>query len=121
VLLTNANRVLTEAQHKLEQVDTSKLSKDAERTIAGLNDTVKKMNVILTHVEGEAGLLASLTRASDAFGNTVRNADGVGGQVEEALQSVQEAARSIHKLADALEKDPDMLLKGRSRGTEKKR
>ena len=60
-------------------------------------------------------------RASDAFGDTVRGADGLGTELEDALRAVQEAARSIHKLADTVEKDPDMLLKGRARAPEKNR
>lgn len=120
-LLAGANHMLGEAQHKIDQVDTGKLSKEAEASLTGLNETVGRMNKLLAHVDGEKGLLSSVVRASDAFGDTVRSADGLGSQLQEALQSVQEAARSIHRLADALDKDPDMLLKGRSRGVEKNR
>lgn len=120
-LLADTNRTLAEARAKIEQVDTAKLSKGAERTLNNLNDAVTRMNTLLAHVDGEKGLLSSVVRASDAFGDTVRNADGIGGQAEDALQAVQEAAKSIHKLAESLEKDPDMLLKGRSRGPEKNR
>ncbi len=45
-----------------------------------------RMNKLLAHVDGEKGLLSSVVRASDAFGDTVRGADGLGGQLEEALQ-----------------------------------
>ncbi len=119
--LGNANKILVEAQHKIEAVDTRGLSKEAQRTLSGLTNVVAQMNAILGRVDGEKGLLASVARASDAFGDTVRGADNMGGQLEEALQSVQEAARSIRKLADVLEKDPDMLLKGRARAAEKNR
>jgi phospholipid/cholesterol/gamma-HCH transport system substrate-binding protein len=121
LLLENTNQLLGNAQHKIEQVDTAKLSKEAESTLRGLNETVGRMNVLLAHVDGEKGLLSSVVRASDAFGDTVRNADGLGGQLEDALGAVQEAAKSIHKLADAIEKEPDMLVKGRTRGPEKNR
>ena len=119
--LDRTNRILAEAQHKIEQVDTGKLSKSAEKTLTGLNETVTRMNVLLARVDGDAGLLSSVVRASDAFGDTVRGADGVGERLEEALSAVREAAKSIHELAGALERDPDMLLKGRSRGLEKNR
>jgi phospholipid/cholesterol/gamma-HCH transport system substrate-binding protein len=120
-MLANANHMLGEAQHKIEQVDTGKLSRQAEQSLEGLNEAVGRMNKLLAHVDGEKGLLSSVVRASDAFGDTVRNADGLGGELADTLKSVQEAARSIHKLADALEKDPDMLLKGRGRAVEKNR
>jgi paraquat-inducible protein B len=120
-MLESTNHMLGVAQHKIDQVDTGKLSRQAEQSLAGLNETVGRMNKLLANVDGEKGLLSSVVRASDAFGDTVRNADGLGGQLEEALQAVQEAASSIHKLADVLEKDPDMLLKGRTRAAEKNR
>lgn len=120
-LLGNSNHVLAEAQGKIEQVDTGKLSKGAEKTLIGVNDAVGRMNALLARVDGDKGLLTSVVRASDAFGDTVRNADGIGGQLEDALSSVQEAAKSIHKLAESLDRDPDMLLKGRSRVPEKNR
>ena len=120
-VFASTNRMLGDAQHKIDQVDTGKLSREAEQSLAGLNETVGRMNLLLAHVDGEKGLLSSVVRASDAFGDTVRSADGLGGQLADALQSMQEAARSIHKLADTLEKDPDMLLKGRTRAPEKNR
>jgi hypothetical protein len=120
-VLDNANAVLGEAQEKISGLDTTKLSKDATTTLKNLDGTVTRMNAILARVDGDQGLLASATRASDALGDTVRGADGVGGQLEETLGAVEKAAKSIQKLAGALERDPDMLLKGRSRSVEANR
>jgi phospholipid/cholesterol/gamma-HCH transport system substrate-binding protein len=117
-VLDNANTVLGEAQKRISGLDTSKLSKDASKTLRGLSEAVGKMNALLGRVDGDKGLLSSVTRASDALGDTVRGADGVGGQLEGTLTAVEKAAKSIQKLANALEKDPDMLLKGRGRGVE---
>jgi hypothetical protein len=72
-------------------------------------------------LDGDKGLVTSLTRASDALGDTVRGADGIGNQLEGALAAVAQAAGSIRTLTLALERNPDMLLKGRSRGPEKNR
>jgi hypothetical protein len=110
--LEGANRAIADAQKMLGQVQADKLSKQAQRTLGDLDSTVKQMNGLLARVDGDKGLLASFARASDAVGDTVRNADGLGEQLEDTLRSVQGAARSIHKFADALEKDPDMLIKG---------
>jgi len=120
-VLDNANVVLGEAQKTMGGLDTSKLSKDASATLKGLNETVTRMNALMARVDGDKGLIASATRASDALGDTVRGADGVGGQLEDTLGAVEKAAKSIQKLAGALEKDPDMLLKGRGRGVEANR
>lgn len=120
-MLDNVNHVLAEAQQKVAALDTGKLSKDASNALKGLESTVTRMNTLLARVDGDKGLLASVTRASDALGDTVRGADGVGGQLEDTLGAVEKAAKSIQKLANALEKDPDMLLKGRGRAVEANR
>lgn len=117
--LETTNLLLGEARGKLQKVDTAKLSREAEKAIVALNETVLRMNGLLARVDGERGLLTSVERASVAFGDTVRNADGLGAELERTLRGVQEAAKSIRKLADAIEKEPDMLVKGRS--PEKKR
>jgi paraquat-inducible protein B len=119
--LTNTNKLILDAQKKLDGVQTGKISDGAEKTLIGLNETVSRMNRLLAGIDGEKGLLASLGHASDAIGDTAHNADGVGSDLQDTLRSVQDAAKSIHKLADALEKEPDMLVKGRGRGAEKNR
>ncbi len=119
--LLNANQLIQGAQKKLGAVETGKLSGQAEKALVGLNETVGRMNGLLANIDGEKGLLASLSQASNAIGDTAHNADGVGTELQDTLRSVQDAAKSIHKLADALEKEPDMLIKGRGRGAEKNR
>ena len=119
--LTSTNQLIQGAQKKLEAVEAGKLSGQAEKTLIGLNETVGRMNRLLASIDSEKGLLASLSHASDAIGDTAHNADGVGVELQDTLRSVQDAAKSIHKLADALEKEPDMLIKGRGRGAEKNR
>lgn len=119
--LASTNQLIQGAQKKLEAVEADKLSGHAEKTLIGLNETVSRMNRLLASIDSEKGLLASLSHASDAIGDTAHNADGVGVELQDTLRSVQDAAKSIHKLADALEKEPDMLIKGRGRGAEKNR
>ncbi len=120
-LLEGASAVVGEAQQKIAGVDAGRLSRDASRTLRSLGDAVKQMNALLFRMDGDKGLVASATRASDALGDTARGADGIGGQMENTLSAVEKAAKSIQKLANALEKDPDMLLKGRGRGVEANR
>ncbi|HEY3353717.1 MAG TPA: MlaD family protein [Polyangia bacterium] len=111
--LASTRQLLGEAQRKLAQVEPARLSAQVEEALAGLRVTVTRVNVLLAKLDGDQGLLQSVQRASNAFGNTARNADGVGRQLEDTLRSVQEAAKSVRKLAGALEKEPDMLVKGR--------
>jgi phospholipid/cholesterol/gamma-HCH transport system substrate-binding protein len=119
--LDRVNRILADAHAKIEGVDTAKLSTEAEKTLRGLNAVVTRMNAVIARIDGDKGLVASVTHASDALGDTVRGANGLGDELEEALHAVEEAAKSIHELSGTLERDPDMLLKGRSRSAEKNR
>jgi ABC-type transporter Mla subunit MlaD len=119
--LDRVNRILADAHTKIEGVDTARLSGEAEKTLRGLTVVVTRMNAILARIDGDKGLLAGVTHASDAFGDTVRGASGLGEDLADALRAVEEAAKSIHELSGTLERDPDMLLKGRSRSTEKNR
>jgi paraquat-inducible protein B len=112
--LTNMNSLLNTAERKLEEMDAGKISKQADKTLGSLNETVLRLNGLLARIDGDKGLLASVTRTSDAFGDTAHTVGGLGTNLDETLISVQEAAKSIHRLADALERDPDMLLKGRA-------
>jgi phospholipid/cholesterol/gamma-HCH transport system substrate-binding protein len=119
--LGRVNQILADAHGKIEGVDTAKLSKEAEKTLRGMTAVVTRMNAVLARIDGDKGLLASVAHTSDALGDTVRGASGIGDDLEEALRAVEEAARSIHELSGTLERDPDMLLKGRTRSTEKNR
>ena len=92
-VLDNANTVLGEAQKKIAGVDTKRLSRDASVTLRSLGDAVGQMNRLLARVDGDKSLLASATRASDALGDTVRGADGIGTQMESTLSSVEKAAK----------------------------
>jgi paraquat-inducible protein B len=119
--LDHVDAVLGVAREKIAQVDTRKLSAEAERTLAGLTQTMNRLSGLLSDLTGDKGLIASVTRTADALGDTAVGARGVGNDLEEALAAVRDAARSVHGLAQALEQTPDMLLKGRSRGPEKNR
>lgn len=110
----NTNQILSEVRRVVKQVEVGKLSKQAETTLGRLDETVSRVNALLARVDGEKGLLSSVSHASDAIGDTATTAGGLGAEMEDTLQAVQDAAKSIHKLADALEKDPDMLVKGRA-------
>lgn len=103
------------AQRKLSELEPGRLSAEAVQTLAAFRGTAARVDGILARLDGDRGLLRSILRASNAFGDTARNADGLGGQLEDTLRAVQEAAKSFRKLAGALEKEPDMLVKGREK------
>jgi len=113
--LASTRRLVAEAQRKLAQLDPARLSAATERTLQSFRGTAARLDGILARADGDKGLLQSVLRASNAFGDTAHTAEGLGGQLEDTLRSVGEAAKSIHKLAGALEKEPDMLVKGREK------
>jgi paraquat-inducible protein B len=109
----SANELLREGHLKLAQVEPGKLSAQLEGTLAGLRETETRVNGLLSRLEGDKGLLQSVQRASDAFGDTARTASGIGSELDDTLRAVREAAESVRQVARALEKEPDMLVKGR--------
>jgi paraquat-inducible protein B len=113
------DRVIATAEQAILQVDTKEISRNANQTLESVNRAAGDLDEILTRIDQDDGLITSLGRASDAVGDTLRNADGIGGRLMDTLESVQASARSLRKLTDALEQDPDMLLKGRSPEREK--
>jgi phospholipid/cholesterol/gamma-HCH transport system substrate-binding protein len=114
--LDKINAILDGAQKKIDGIDTKKLSADADQALGNVNATVTRANNLLAHLDGDQGLLMSVQRASNAFGEVAHNASGVGGDVSETLRAVEDASEAIRRFMDALERDPDMLLKGRSKG-----
>ena len=106
--------LVAEAQEMLGQVDSGGLSRDARRTLAQAAAAMGRLDGILARIDRDDGLLTSIERVSDALGDALRGAEGVGGQLTDTLVSVQSFARSFRNLTEALEQDPDMLLKGRS-------
>jgi phospholipid/cholesterol/gamma-HCH transport system substrate-binding protein len=115
VVLRNLNQVLATIQGSINGLHTDKLSADAQTALASLNLTIEKMNLVLVRLDGEKGLVASAQRASNSVGDMATNARGLGSELEATLRDAQEVMASIQAVADALVRDPDMLLKGRTR------
>lgn len=113
--LASTRRLFGEARRKVAELEPARLSAQVEKTLGSFRETATRVNGILARIDGDKGLLKSVLRASNAFGDTAHTADGLGTQLEDTLRAVQEAAKSIHKLASAIEKEPDMLVKGREK------
>lgn len=113
--LVHADEVMTNLNTTIGRLDRARLGDKAGKTLDDVSVAVNKMNRVLDRVDGEDGLVASIRRASDAFGVAGRGAGGVTRDLGDTLREVREAAESIRILADALERDPDMILKGRAK------
>ena len=114
--LGHADAVMMRLQSTLERIDKQDLGSKAASTLTDLNLAVNKLNTVLDKVGGQRGLLASTQHAVDAFGEVGRAGRGTQKDLDAMLRNVSEAAESIRTLLDAIERDPDMLLKGKTRG-----
>lgn len=116
-LLTNASRTVDSLQHSINQVDTASISQQTSDALVQLRQVLQRADVMIARVNGEAGLLESVQRATDAVGDVASNARGTGPKLDQTLDNVSQLAHSIERLLDALERDSDMLVKGRARSS----
>jgi paraquat-inducible protein B len=113
--LGNADMVLRALDGKIAEAKVGELSKEAQATLASVNQAVSRMDGLLAKVDGDRGLLASSLRASDSVGDVANNAKGLSVELERSLRDIGEAAQALRSFMDALEQDSDMLIKGRAR------
>ena len=114
-VLAHADKTLGTLDDKLAQLDTRGLSQESRAALASWQGTAARANQLLDRMSGERGLLASAERVSDSLGDVAQNANGFSSEMEHTLRDVSEAAAAVRDLADALERQPDMLIKGRTR------
>jgi paraquat-inducible protein B len=113
--LARVNQLLSSLQGEINQSHVGKLSTQVQEALTLLNETIGRTNVVLSRLDGDKGLVASVQRASNAMGDVAVGAGSLGPDLEETLRDVQEFTAAIQRVADALERDPDMLLKGRGK------
>jgi phospholipid/cholesterol/gamma-HCH transport system substrate-binding protein len=111
----SVNRILAILERKLDQVKVDELSGEAKAALTSFNATMTKAHRLLDRVDGDRGLLASVQRASDSLGDMAADAKGLGPGLEDTLADLRAAGVAIRALVDALERDPDMLVKGRTK------
>jgi DNA repair ATPase RecN len=96
-------------------VEKSRVPERAAETIDNFKEAIAKIHKVLDRIDGDAGLLASAQRATNAFGDFGQSAHGTAQEFASALRDLSAAGRALRDLAETLERDPDMLLKGRAR------
>jgi ABC-type transporter Mla subunit MlaD len=104
--LADANKVLASLQAKLDQLPVDRLSREASATLATLDR-------VLDHLDGADGLVASARRTSDLVGDLA--APRLEENLEQTGRDVREAAVALRQLIEAIQRDPDMVLKGKSK------
>jgi phospholipid/cholesterol/gamma-HCH transport system substrate-binding protein len=97
----------------LRDVDRARIPEKTAATIDSIQQAAARLDAILTRLDGDAGLVASTQRATDAVGDLGRSASGSTAELDRTLRDLGEAAQAIRELAESLEREPDMLLHGR--------
>jgi phospholipid/cholesterol/gamma-HCH transport system substrate-binding protein len=113
--LNNANGAIADLRGAVHGVDVGKLSVEAQKTLTAVDGTLQRTSALLDRLQDPKGVLASTERAANAVSDVARGAVGLGVQLEETLRDVRDATVAVQRLGDELDRDPDMLLKGRSK------
>lgn len=115
------SRHADEVLHSINQLVQSFHRQDfPQRTAATMGDlrvAIGKLNKVLDRVDGETGLIATTQRSISSFGEVGRNASETTRDLDATLREIRAAAEAVRQLADAIEREPDMLLKGRAKGS----
>ena len=85
----------------------------ANQLAAGIQATLAKVDGVVARLDGKDGLLASLQRTSDSLGDAA--GPRFGSNLDSGARDLREAAVAMRQLAEALQRDPDMLVKGKSK------
>jgi paraquat-inducible protein B len=117
--LREANGAVADLRRWIQRVDRAGLPDRATALIESLGAAAGKLEGVLDRIGGDAGLVSSAHRATDAIGDLGRGALGGAADVEQTLRDLGDAARAIRELAELLERDPDMLVKGRAKVRER--
>jgi paraquat-inducible protein B len=112
--LENVNGVLTDLRDTVKRINQAKIPEKAAGTLAKVDVAVTRLDAVLRRVDGDNGLVASATRATDAFGEVGRSATGTTRDLDATMREFREAMNAVRDLVESLDKDPDMLLKGRA-------
>jgi ABC-type transporter Mla subunit MlaD len=101
----------------VRHVDRANVPEKVAKAVDGLTETVAHANAMLERIGGDGGLVASAAGATDAIGEFGRTASGSALELEHTLRELREAAKAIRQLATELERDPEMLIRGRAKGS----
>jgi paraquat-inducible protein B len=111
--LNNTNQLLASLENKLDQLQVDELSRDAAATLEGASAALAKMRRVLDRLDGNDGLFASVQRTSDSLSDAA--GPRLGPTLDETGRDLREAAVAVRQLVEALQRDPDMLIKGKTK------
>lgn len=112
--LENMNDMLADLRGTVKGINQAKIPEKAASTLAKMDAAVSRLDGVLLRFGGDDGLVASATRATDAFGEVGRSANGTTRELDATLREFREALEAVRDVFQSLEKEPDMLIKGRA-------
>lgn len=88
---------------------------DREKIPQKVSAALARLDAAIAQLGGPKGLIDTLQNTAQIFGVAGQDASGGLRQFDQTLVDVSDAFQVIRELAEMLKRDPDMLLKGRSK------
>jgi len=114
--LVGFDQTLADLRSTISELEPGKTAAQVRTTLEQMDKAVARVNQILDTASSDKGVIASTLRATNAIGDVAVDARGLTDELSKTLRNVEQASNSILRLSNALEREPDMLLKGRSKG-----
>jgi ABC-type transporter Mla subunit MlaD len=111
--LARADEVLGAVRAIVAQWGRAELPEKVAAAVDDLGKTASRLELFVERIDGDAGLVTSVRRASDAVAGLGRGAGAATRDLDQTLREVRDAAESVRHFTEDLDRDPDMLLKGR--------
>jgi paraquat-inducible protein B len=111
--LEGIGRLVAAAQEKLDRVPAAELSRDLSASLKAATGALASLERTLARLDGDQGLLSTLQRTSESVAAVA--GPRLSKNLEQTGRELREAAGAVRLLAEALQRDPDMLLKGKTR------
>ena len=97
----------------LDDVNRRGLPNKLAATLKGASVALAKMERALDRLDGSEGLFASVQRTSDSLNDAA--GPRLGANIDDTGRDLREAAVAVRQLVEALQRDPDMLIKGKTK------
>jgi ABC-type transporter Mla subunit MlaD len=111
--LKNADNAFGALTATIRRFDRERVPEKTSKALDDMRAAVARVDHVLDQLDGEGGVLTSVRRTTDAFGQLGRGASSSVRDLDQVLEELRDAAAAIRVLAEDLHRDPDMLLKGR--------
>lgn len=113
--IDNIDGAVSDLRRLLRHFDGAKIGDKTARAVESVAVAVEKVNGVLEGIGGDGGLVASTQRATESIGDLGRTTSASAMKLERTLRDLDEAAIAIRGLVEAIDRDPEILVKGRSK------